>query len=105
MRVSPHSEAKLLAVNSYHYPSRLPLTSMPLDLSQVPTDDLIEAIHKRYPTLVVAGCNDTFIAEHISDLFYIQGNVLTVLGLWDLMHQTLLAGFAENISPNKHDAP
>ena len=78
---------------------------MPLDLSQVPTDDLIEAIQKRYPTLVVAGCTDTFIAEHISDLFYINGNVLTALGLWDLMHQTLLDGFTENISPNKHDAP
>ena len=78
---------------------------MPLDLSQVPTDDLIEAIQKRYPTLVVAGCNDTFIAEHISDLFYINGNVLTALGLWDLMHQTLLAGFTENIAPGKHDAP
>ena len=28
---------------------------MPLELAQVPTDDLIEAIQKRYPTLVVAG--------------------------------------------------
>ena len=78
---------------------------MPLDLSHVPTDDLIEAIQKRYPTLVVAGCNTKFIDEHVADLFYIQGNVLTALGLWDLMHQTLLAGFTENISPNKHDAP
>ena len=78
---------------------------MPLDLSQVPTDDLIEAIQKRYPTLVVAGCNTKFIDEHVADLFYIQGNVLTALGLWDLMHQTLLAGFTDNISPNKHDAP
>jgi hypothetical protein len=46
-----------------------------------------------------------FIDEHVADLFYIQGNVLIDLGLWDLMHQTLLAGFAENIEPGKHDAP
>ena len=78
---------------------------MPLDLGQIPTDDLLDAINKRYPNLIVAGCNTAFIDEHVSDLFYIQGNVLTVLGMWDLMHQTLLAGFAENISPEKHDAP
>lgn len=78
---------------------------MPLDLAQVPTDDLVDAINKRYPNLIVVGCNDGFIAEHVADLFYIQGNVLTALGLWDLMHQTLLAGFAENIEPGKHDAP
>jgi len=76
---------------------------MPLDLSQVPTDDLVEAIHKRYPELVIAGCNTGLIDE--ADLFYIQGNVLTALGLWDLMHQALLAGFAESIAPGKHDAP
>jgi hypothetical protein len=78
---------------------------MPLDLGQIPTDDLLDALQKRYPDLVVAGCSTTFIEEHVSDLFYIQGNVLTALGLWDLMHQTLLAGFAENIEPGKHDAP
>jgi hypothetical protein len=78
---------------------------MPLDLSQVPTDDLLDALHKRYPDLMVAGCNTAFIDEHVADLFYIQGNVLIDLGLWDLMHQTLLAGFAENIEPGKHDAP
>ena len=78
---------------------------MPLDLGQIPTDDLLDALNKRYPNLIVAGCNTAFIDEHVSDLFYIQGNVLTVLGMWDLMHQTLLAGFAENISPEKHDAP
>ena len=78
---------------------------MPLDLSQVPTDDLLDALHKRYPDLVVAGCNTGFIDEHVADLFYIQGNVLIDLGLWDLMHQTLLAGFVENIAPGKHDAP
>ena len=78
---------------------------MPLDLGQIPTDDLLDALNKRYPNLIVAGYNTEFIDEHVADLFYIQGNVLTVLGMWDLMHQTLLAGFAENISPNKHDAP
>ena len=78
---------------------------MPLDLGQIPTDDLLDALNKRYPNLIVAGCNTAFIDEHVSDLFYIQGNVLTVLGMWDLMHQTLLADFAENISPEKHDAP
>lgn len=78
---------------------------MPLDLAQVPTDDLVDAINKRYPNLIVAGCNTGYIDEHVADLFYIQGNVLTALGLWDLMHQTLLAGFAENIEPGKHDAP
>ena len=78
---------------------------MPLDLAQVPTDDLVEALNKRYPNLVITGCNTDFIAEHVADIFYVQGNVLTALGLWTLMHQTLLAGFTENISPNKHDAP
>ena len=78
---------------------------MPLELAQVPTDDLIDALQKRYPNLIVARCNTEFIDEHVADLFYIQGNVLTALGLWDLMHQTLLAGFAENIALGKHDAP
>ena len=78
---------------------------MPLDLAQVPTDDLVDAINKRYPNLIVVGCNAEFIKEHIADIVYIQGNVLIDLGLWDLMHQTLLAGFAENIEPGKHDAP
>lgn len=78
---------------------------MPLDLGQIPTDDLLDALHKRYPDLIVAGCNTAFIDEHVADLFYIQGNVLTALGLWDLMHQTLLAGFADNIAPEKPDAP
>ena len=78
---------------------------MPLDLAQIPTDDLLDVLHARYPDLLVAGCNAKFIDEHVADLFYIQGNVPTALGLWDLMHQTLLAGFAENIAPGKHDAP
>jgi len=78
---------------------------MPIDLAQVPTDNLLDALHVRYPNLIVAGCNTEFIEEHVADLFYIQGNVLTALGLWDLMHQTLLAGFADNIAPEKHDAP
>ena len=78
---------------------------MPLSLDQVPTDDLTNELFRRYPTLVIAGCNTAFIDEHVSDIFYVNGNVLTALGLWDLMHQTLLAGFTENISPNKHDAP
>jgi len=78
---------------------------MPLDLGQIPTDDLIGALNTRYPNLIVAGCNTAFIDEHVSDLFYIQGNVLVALGLWELVHQTLLAGFAENIVPGKTDAP
>jgi len=78
---------------------------MPLDLVQVPTDDLLEALHKRYPNLLIAGCNAEFIKEHVADIFYIQGNVLINLGLWDLMHQTLLTGFADSVEPGKHDAP
>ena len=45
---------------------------MPLDLGQIPTDDLLDALNKRYPNLIVAGCNTAFIDEHVSDLFYIQ---------------------------------
>lgn len=78
---------------------------MPLDLGQVPTDDLLDALHVRYPDLVVAGCNTAFIDEHVADLFYIQGNILTALGLWALMQQTLTDGFKANIAPDKHDAP
>ena len=78
---------------------------MPLDLGQIPTDDLIGALNTRYPDLIIVGCNTAFIDEHVADLFYVQGNVLTALGLWDIMHQTILAGFAENIAPGKTDAP
>ncbi len=78
---------------------------MPLDLGQIPTDDLIAALNTRYPNLVVAGCNDTFIKDCVADCFYIQGNVLTALGLWAIMHEHLLQGFHDNIEPGRNDAP
>lgn len=78
---------------------------MPLDLGQVPTDDLINALIKRYPNFLMAGANEGFVSDHISDCFFIEGNILINLGLWDLMHQHLLGGFKENIVDGGHDAP
>lgn len=78
---------------------------MPLDLAQVPTDDLVNALNKRYPNLVLAGCSEAFIEDHVADCFYVQGNILTAMGLWAIMQDHLMQGFRDNIEPDRTDAP
>lgn len=79
---------------------------MPLSLKEVPSDDLLTELNRRYPHMIFVGTNTEFVKEHFTDCIYIQGNILVNMGLWLLTKEQLLDGWAENCSDaSGRDAP
>ena len=73
------------------------------DLQPKPTDfittsDLVDALKKRYPLLLVAGSVD-ISKTHATDLLCYHGNVLTLVGLAQVVKHDLLTQYLDNLEP------
>jgi hypothetical protein len=80
---------------------------MPLNLSEVPPEAMVEALSTRYPNMVLIGANDTFVNENretVTDMLFINGNILIDLGLLEIARAHMMHEWNAGCTP-ADDAP
>jgi hypothetical protein len=75
---------------------------MPLNKDEIPTEVAVDIISSRYPHCVIIGANDTFVSpdrETVTDLLFINGNILIDLGLVEIAKAHIMKEWHEGCTP------
>jgi hypothetical protein len=64
---------------------------MPLNLDEVPMEQILSRVAKSYPNLLIIGANEGFAGENmVTDCIFIQGHLLINMGLLKILEHAIM---------------